>query len=487
MRRRLAGIGALLLLAACGSSEPLDTTDAGSGYSAVPAPTVEGPVTGGLRGRPWAGALEDLVPHDFVQEEYFFSGTAQARDRDGLATGRSAGYRSRMLVQRPRDPARFNGTVLLEWFNVSLEAELPVMWMLAHEELLREGYAYVGVSAQVVGVSASPLALKAWDPLRYAPLQHPGDAYEFDIYAQAARALSAQSQGPAPLGDLVPRRVIAAGESQSAALLRTYANQVHREHRVVDGFLIHTWPGPIREDVGAPVLMYLTETESAGITSPLGALRVVSWAGMIDGLGLGELPGAGPLRVPISEAPSADHHGLRVWEIAGGAHGDGPMVSDFLAQLSRDLVAPLALPLSLKLPAGCVLPINQLDGGRSVSAALHQLDRWIRDGQPPASQPRLLRRDNGTLLRDEEGFAQGGIRMPNYAVPVGLNRGDTCTLLGSYRPFLPGGLRQRYASAADYRQRFAAAAAENLAQGTLLAPEAEAYIRESEGIDAWAD
>lgn len=484
MRPGLAGLAGLLLLAACGSSEPLGT-HADDTSVGVPAPDVEGPITGGLRGRPWAGALQDLAPYDVVQEEYFFSGTAQARDREGVATGRSADYRSRILVQRPRDPARFNGTVLLEWFNVSLEAELPVMWMLAHEELLREGYAYVGVSAQVVGVSASPLALKAWDPLRYAPLRHPGDAYEFDIYAQAARAVLRPASGPAPLGELRPQRIIAAGESQSAALLRTYTNHVQREHRVMDGFLIHTWPGPIGEDVGVPVLMYLTETESAGITSPLGALRAVSWAGMIDGLGLAELPGAGPLRVPISEAPSPDHRWLRVWEIAGGAHGDGPMVTDFLAQLSRDLAAPLNTPLALKLPAGCVLPINQLDGGRSVSAALHQLNRWIEQGQPPASQPRLARNSNGSLRRDAEGFAEGGIRMPNYAVPVGLNRGDTCTLLGSYRPFLPVGLRERYASVPDYRQRFAEAAMDNVAQGTLLAPEAEAYMRESEAIDAW--
>jgi len=304
VKRRLAGIAGVLLLACCSSSDPVaGPSGNGGGVTAVPAPAISGPVTGGLRGRPWAGALEDLAPWDFVQEEFFFSGTAEARDRDGALTGDSAAYTSRLLVQRPRDPAHFNGTVLLEWFNVSLDAEMPVLWMLAHEELLREGYAYVGVSAQVVGVSASPLSLKFWDALRYAALTHPGDAYEFDILAQAARGLSVRSAGPAPLSELLPQRVIAGGESQSAALLRTYANHVQREHHVIDGFLIHTWPGPISQDIGVPVLMYLTETESEGMTSPLGSLRAVSWAGMIDGLGLSEQPGAGPLRVPIAEPP----------------------------------------------------------------------------------------------------------------------------------------------------------------------------------------
>src|SRR3546814_3833940 len=115
--------------------------------------------------------------------------------------------------------------------------------------------------------------------------------------------------GPSPLGDLQAKRIIGSGESQSAALLRTYANHVQNEHKVLDGILIHTWPGPIDTDVDVPVLMFLTETEADGATSPFGILRPVSWAGAIGGLGefLGDLPGAGPLRVPISEEIGRAH------------------------------------------------------------------------------------------------------------------------------------------------------------------------------------
>src|SRR3546814_8611333 len=135
--------------------------------------------------RSWAGTVEQLAPlspYDFIQEEYFISGTAQARDEHGALTGASAAYTTRLLVQRPRQSSEFNGSVVLEWLNVSLEFDLPAIWMLGHAELLRGCYAYVGVSTPITGVSASPLALKFCNPLRYAPLHHPGGEYECDIF-----------------------------------------------------------------------------------------------------------------------------------------------------------------------------------------------------------------------------------------------------------------------------------------------------------------
>ena len=36
-----------------------------------------------------------------------------------LTEGESAPYRTRIVVVRPQDPTQFNGTVVLEWLNVS--------------------------------------------------------------------------------------------------------------------------------------------------------------------------------------------------------------------------------------------------------------------------------------------------------------------------------------------------------------------------------
>ena len=112
--------------------------------------------------------------------------------------------------------------------------------MHGHLQIAREGAAYVGVSAQFVGVNqlkvGGPLPDTPGDPVRYAPLVHPGDSYSYDIFSQVGQAI----RDGALLGGLVPRRVIAMGESQSAGRLVTYIDAVHPLVDVYDGFLVHS-------------------------------------------------------------------------------------------------------------------------------------------------------------------------------------------------------------------------------------------------------
>src|SRR5262249_60387348 len=94
-------------------------------------------------------------------------------------------------------------------------------WASTHTRLLRAGFAWVGVSAQYIGVSGGPpldrhLALKEVDPVRYGPLVHPGDMYSYDMFSQAGLAARAL------LAYLRPKQLIAVGQSQSAARLVTY-------------------------------------------------------------------------------------------------------------------------------------------------------------------------------------------------------------------------------------------------------------------------
>ena len=58
---------------------------------------------------------------------------------------RSAPFRTRMLVVRPTDPARFNGIVHVNWQNVTAGFEIGTA---DSEQLLDGGFAWVGVSAQ---------------------------------------------------------------------------------------------------------------------------------------------------------------------------------------------------------------------------------------------------------------------------------------------------------------------------------------------------
>ncbi len=46
----------------------------------------------------------------------------------------------------------FNGTVVVEWLNVSGGGDGSPDWFFLHRHLMREGVAWVGVSAQKAGI-----------------------------------------------------------------------------------------------------------------------------------------------------------------------------------------------------------------------------------------------------------------------------------------------------------------------------------------------
>src|SRR5262245_45309585 len=186
--------------------------------------------------------MTDLASVGYVAEEFFLDGTATAYEAepgaelgvDGrwrVRAGRSAPFRTRMLVVRPVAESGFNGVVHVNWQNVTAGFEIGT----ADSDQLLDGFAWVGVSAQRAGVHGLPgmehVALRGWDPERYGALEHPGDDYSFDIFTQAARAV-----GPATLGGFVHDKLVASGGSQSAMRLRTYANAVQQLEQVFDAF-----------------------------------------------------------------------------------------------------------------------------------------------------------------------------------------------------------------------------------------------------------
>ena len=100
------------------------TTDKDTG----PVAELSGPVTTGHRIEPVSAVPIDLAGNGYVSEEFFAAGTASAFEvlgapvADGtwsVAPRSTAAFRTRIVVRRPSEPERFNGTVLVEWFNVS--------------------------------------------------------------------------------------------------------------------------------------------------------------------------------------------------------------------------------------------------------------------------------------------------------------------------------------------------------------------------------
>jgi hypothetical protein len=309
-----------------------------SARAADNVPIVSGPVSGGTHGRPFTASLADLAASGYVEDEYFIAGTAtsyragKVLDSDGAWSVVPAGsqpYKTRLLVRRPKNPAHFNGTVVVEWQNVSGGFDVDAEWGYAYPELMREGYVWVGVSAQHAGVMGPPLRagfsqpLTLWDPARYGSLSIPGDDFSYDIFTQAARLVGPHRPPvtPDPLYGLKVARVLGIGASQSANRLVTYANAVQPVANVLDGILIASrigqrggaaplaadlaMPDPvkIRTDLKIPVLVVETESDA-----------------------LSHYP---------ARMPDTDHY--RLWELAGTAHQNQWADSYFGAEIKRDL------------------------------------------------------------------------------------------------------------------------------------------------------
>jgi hypothetical protein len=125
-----------------------------------------------------------------------------------------------------------------------------VEWFHSQEHFVRSGYAWVGVSAQNVGVTA----LKQRMGDRYGALDVTdngsvgGDGLSYDIFTAAGLAVRGKG-GQNVMGPLRAERLIASGHSQSAGRLATYFNSVHPlTPAVYDAVLLHGGGGRMRPD-----------------------------------------------------------------------------------------------------------------------------------------------------------------------------------------------------------------------------------------------
>jgi len=439
--------------------------------------TLSGPVEGGSHGRPFAASLADLAAQGYVETEYFLAGTATAYVAAGplgsdgrwdVAPAASQPFKTRILVRRPKDPAKFNGTVVVEWLNVSGGFDIDAAWGYAYPVLMREGFAWVGVSAQRAGVEGPPLRpglsqpLKLWDPARYGGLANPGDDFSYDIFTQAARAVGPKRPaGLDPLAGLTVARVLGAGVSQSANRLATYVDAVQPTARALDGILIASrigarggaaplaadrpMPDPvrIRDDLAVPVLVLETESDA-----------------------LSHFP---------ARTPDTDRY--RLWEMAGTAHQNRWADTYFGAEIARDL--------GKSTLGGCADPVNGLPTQHVYDAAIHHLDAWVRDRKPPPTAPRIaISGAPPAIERDAAGNALGGLRLPGLAVPTarygGVGTPDSCRSEGFEIGFPKPTLDRLYPSHAVYVAKFTDATRAAESTGFILGPEAADEIREAE-------
>jgi hypothetical protein len=400
----------------------------------------------------------DLAAHGYVEHEYAASGTAYAftgrtSPSDGrwtVAVAGSAPYRTRILVRRPDDPAKFDGNVVVEWMNVSATESAPD-WDYLDPALMESGAAYVAVSTQALAVSGgtallgsgSSPGLRQQEPDRYGGLHHPGDRYSLDMFAQIGQALRAAA--PSVLGGLHPSHVVAVGESQSAFYLTTYADAIQPLDPAYQGIFIHSRGGGavpldgtavtsaitgdvrIRTDLDVPVFMFETQTDL--------------------------------IELGYAAARQPDTSRIRTWEVAGTSHADAYELGVGAGFL------------------GCTTPVNAGPQHEVAQAAFVAFLHWVDAGTPPPT-PRpfaLSSVDPAALTLDAHGNVVGGVRTPIVEVPVATLSGapppgssTICGLFGSTVPFSPPTLAALYGTQAHYLAAYTAALDRAIAAGYLL-------------------
>jgi Alpha/beta hydrolase domain len=498
MLRRIGILVAALAVLAAAAPAAAGTEDPG----APDPPTVTGPITGGTGEISLVTTSFDLLAeHGYVAEEYFLEGeaTAYSPERPLSEDGRwqveesgRAPYKTRMVVFRPEDEQDFNGTVYVEWLNVTAGFDTSAVWSLTHNHMMASGAAWIGVSAQAGGVQgsdfvlpgAAPGGVRGNDPERYGSLTHPGDLSSFDIFTQAGIAAAGDADGPKPLDGLQPERVIAIGKSQAAFRLVTYVDAFQPMAGVYDGFLIasrHASGSPFGATSFSLADDTVPETTKIRTDSDVPVLVVQT---------------EGDLYVRVFESAKArqpDSKHFRLWEIAGTAHADTYSGTAGLNDRG-DGAAELAVldPMQLNHgPLSCAQLVNSGPAFAVVSAAVAQLDRWVRDGTPPPKADRIETTgpDDLVVTRDEHGNALGGIRSPFVDVPLTTPTGDAntggalCFLFGTTTPFDAATLAALYPDgAADYQRQFAKSADKTVRDGFWLQANADNFKAASEQI-----
>lgn len=427
IRRMTALTAVVALLATALTSVPATaSTD-------VPNPTVEGPVTGGIHGRPWHSTVPDIEKAGFVEEEFFLSGTSG-----------SAPYKTRIVVRRPKAAKKFSGTVVVDWINVTGGTDLETLWPPAVPMYLKHGHAYVGLTAQAVGVNG----LRTWDPARYGSLLHPGDTpHSYEILAQAIQAIRSPD-ALSPMGRLKVERVIVGGSSQSAGRLVSYISGGYPITGHIDGFWISRAGG------------------GQAIADTAKKLRVPMIHSFEEGL---------------AEQPENNAF-YRVWEGAGQAHAPKSW-HDYVWQVyQRDLWANAA-DLPNPLDAGCAM--NRGTVQYQIRAGLHRLHEWLVDGARAPVAPRIERDADGEQVRDADGHVVGGLRYPFVEVPLATNSSKGCPLFGSHRAWSQEKILEHYPTHAAYYKKVKASVRQLKRDGFLQPYDARTILKEAAKFDVW--
>jgi hypothetical protein len=486
----------------------------------TPLPAVRGPIAVTSTSWPFAAADHSVTPRDlskdgYIEEEYFISGQANVYDWPALGKLISIArgpYTTRILVRRPKDPAHFSGTVIVEALNPSIRYDAAIMWAESQNYFIRSGHAYVGVTVKPVAVES----LKLFDPHRYAGLSFknplplgrtcgqsqlppaPGglppestpateNGFIWDILSQTGALLHSDAKTN-PLHGFAVSRVYLTGDSQSGGFVLNYANAIHplalraqsedQSEPVYDGYLTSSASG-----VGLPMHQCAARIPRGDprLTMQARGVPIIKIINQTDITFLN--------RRPDSDTPPDLY---RSYELAGAAH-----VHDWVLRWgASDADVTKTGASGFLSNARCKQHNesgNQFPTQYLLNGAFANLDRWSREGvPPPRAQPLQIadpRSGRATLELDEFGNARGGVRTPYVDVPLVrygayMDGPGICVLWGYQVPLDRAVLKRLYPTPADYVSKVKAATERAADERWVTREDAAAIVSEAEAAAA---
>jgi hypothetical protein len=437
-------------------------------------------------------------------------------DKPGRNANGMVAYSARIILFMPADPAAGNGALLVDvpnrgkpYANALYNSPRGLPSQSGNLEpgtgfLEDQGFTAAEVHWELGQGAELPSFTDAEGKKRFV------EGVGFAIVRDAADFLAhagADTAGTAnPLAGRISR-VLASGKSQDGRFLKTFLLHGFNTldgRRVFDGMhvfvsgagllpILRSGTGPGSSADGAPSF---AEPEFPGVHD--GLLTIGAIVAAVEARG--EVP---PKMLLLNS--TLDYLSIRASLGRTGAKGTADL--PLPANVRMYDVAGAAHATVLKAE-GCNLPPGRLDWAPVARATLLRLDQWVGWNVPPPPTTLMpLQPATGLAgvlqapkalpeavvqvpVRDSDGNPVGGVRMPDIAVPLGVNGIQnepltfSCSLIGAYHAFertkeaaadgLPS-LAERYKDQADYVNRVRVAARSAQEAGFLL-PEDAAVI-----------
>lgn len=489
-RSFLSGCLRLCLLIAFALSAPIDGVSAHSDTLALPTvtvvpPTAQLPLSSALRR---GTEYSDLAKAGYVEEEYYLSGIAAAITAEGKILTK-APYITRILVRKPGDPKKFNGTVVIEpfsWFG-----ERAAGWILTRDYLLREGFAYVGYTLSINKPDADPKFPPVSDTIENGD-QDPNQLYRNIVNLDFMRRFDYARYSPLG-GYYDPVRFRRGGEpdpfvpqsqaigAQLALLLKSNTQDGPMQHLQVDRVYVNSWA------VTSQIWMdYLDQGRHQKWRMADGSPLIDAY--MTGRMAYGEV-GGDVVRVPrkmpqdvpfvtifsqselmhdamenIALPPDTDHPKLRYYEIVGMPH---LRISDLGTEHREFFAVDVGKADDPRCQTLYDEPVEVV-----AAALLDRMDKWVRQGEPMPKAARVVRKGRSVARDELTGNMIGGVRPPWVQVPAAKYMTEqelNCGLVYDTKiPYSAQTLRKIYGSFDTYAKRFETAKAKSIREGYLL-------------------